>query len=141
MPDPEQTPGPRKQDLVRRLARPALALAGVIVFQLLFASVFARVLHHPVLHQAPVADAGRSPLLASPWNVIGQGLPPSAALSAARRVVYIGGANPIGPQAVLATYPAAGTVLTLAATAWRRHRPASRAPQHAAQAAGASLAA
>jgi hypothetical protein len=50
-----------------------------------------------------------TPLLASPWNVIGQGLPPSAGLSAARRVVYLGGANLTGPLAVLATYAAAGT--------------------------------
>jgi hypothetical protein len=77
-----------------------------------------------------------TPLLASPWNVIGQGLPPSAALSAARGVVYLGGVNLTGPLAVLATYAAAGTLLTLAATAWRRQRPASRAPQPAAQAAG-----
>jgi hypothetical protein len=77
-----------------------------------------------------------TPLLASPWNVIGQGLPPSAALSAARGVVYLGGADLTGPLAVLATYAAAGTVLTLAATAWHRHRPASRAPQRAAQVAG-----
>ena len=55
MPDQEEMPGPRKQDLVRRLARPAVALARAIVFQLRFASVFA-----DVLHQAPVA--GRSPL-------------------------------------------------------------------------------
>jgi hypothetical protein len=34
----------------------------VILFQLLFASVFVAVLHHPVPHQAPVAVAGRSPL-------------------------------------------------------------------------------
>ena len=47
---------------MRRLARPAVALAGVILFQLLFVSVFAGVLHHPVLHRAPVAVAGRSPL-------------------------------------------------------------------------------
>jgi hypothetical protein len=77
-----------------------------------------------------------TPLLASPWNVIGQGLPPSAALSAARGVVYLGGANLTGPLTVLATYAAAGTLLTLAATAWRRHRPASHAPQRAAQPAG-----
>src|SRR5215471_15954516 len=62
MPDPEEMPGPRKQDPVRRLARPAVALARAIVFQLRFASVFADVLHHPVLHQAPVA--GRAPLTA-----------------------------------------------------------------------------
>jgi hypothetical protein len=47
---------------VRALARPAVVLAGVIVFQLLFAGVVAGVLHHPVLHRAPVAVAGRSPL-------------------------------------------------------------------------------
>jgi hypothetical protein len=347
MPDPEEKPGPQRQIPVRRLARPAAALAGVILFQLLFASVFAGVLHHPVPHQAPVAVAGRSPLaqvvsghgggtvrlvaeptagaaraalsggqvnaaviagpkgeslliqtaaspgtasvltkefttaaaalktplrvhdlvplptsdstgislfflviawmlggyvgatalgimlggmrspglrqaavrlgllagyavisgllgalligpvmgvvsgyslslagtgmllafaaaaataglqaalglpgtliaiigmvvfgdptagtsvatplLASPWNVIGQGLPPSAALSAARGVVYLGGANLTGPLTVLATYAAAGTLLTLAAAAWRRHRPASPAPQRAARVAG-----
>ena len=83
-----------------------------------------------------------APLLASPWNVIGQGLPPSAALSAARGVVYPGGADLTGPLAVLAMYAATGTVLTVGATAWHRHRPASRAPQRAAQvAAAASLAA
>jgi hypothetical protein len=339
MPEPEQTPGPRRMNPVRRLGRPAVALGGVILFQLLFVSVFAGVLHHPVLHHAPVAVAGRSPLaqvvsghgggtvrlvaeptadaaraalsggqvnaaviagptgetlliqtaaspgtasvltkefttaaaalktplrvrdlaplpaadssgislfflvigwmlggyvgatavalvlggirppglrqaairlgllagyaiisgllgvlligpvmgvvsgyslslagtgillvfgaaaataglqaalgmpgtliaiigmvvfgdptagtsvatplLASPWNVIGQGLPPSAALSAARGVVYLGGVNLTGPLAVLATYAAAGTLVTLAATAWHRHRPASPAP-------------
>jgi hypothetical protein len=347
MPDPEQTPGPRRMNPVRRLGRPAVALGGVILFQLLLASVFVGVLHHPVPHQAPVAVAGRSPLaqavsghgggtirlvaepttgaaraalsggqvnaaiiadptgetlliqtaaspgtasvltkefstaaaapktplrvrdlaplpasdatgislfflvigwmlggyvgattvalvlggmrppglrqaairlgllagyavisgllgalligpamgvvsgyslslagtgmllvfaaaaataglqaalglpgtliaiiamvvfgdptagtsiatplLASPWNVIGQGLPPSAALSAARSVVYLGGVNLTGPLTVLATYAAAGTLVTLAATAWHRHRPASRAPQPAAEAAG-----
>jgi hypothetical protein len=77
-----------------------------------------------------------TPLLARPWNVIGQGLPPSAALSAARGVVYLGGANLTGPLAVLAAYAAGGTLLTLAATAWHRHRPASRAPQRAAQVPG-----
>jgi hypothetical protein len=75
-------------------------------------------------------------LLARPWNVIGQGLPPSAALSAARGVVYLGGADLTGPLAVLGAYAAAGTLLTLAATAWHRRRPASRAPQRAAQVAG-----
>jgi hypothetical protein len=79
-----------------------------------------------------------TPLLASPWNVIGQGLPPRAAVSAARGVIYLGGANLTRPLAVLATYAATGTLLTLAATAWRRHRPASRAPQHAAQVVGAT---
>jgi hypothetical protein len=349
MPDLEETPGPRRQNPVRALARPAVVLAGVILFQLLFVSVFASVLHHPVLHRAPVAVAGRSPLaqvvsghgggtvrlvaeptadaaraalsggqvnaaviagpkgeslliqtaaspgtasvltkefttaaaalktplrvrdlvplpasdstgtslfflviawmlggyvgatavalmlggmrspglrqaairlgllagyavisgllgalligpamgvvsgyslslagvgmllvfaaaaataglqavlglpgtliaiigmvvfgdptagtsiatalLARPWNVIGQGLPPSAALSAARSVVYLGGADLTGPLAVLATYAAAGTVLTLAATARHRPRPASRAPQRAAQVPGAA---
>ena len=76
-----------------------------------------------------------TPLLAAPWNVIGQGLPPSAALSAARGVVYLGGANLTGPLTVLATYAAAGTLLTVAATAWRR-RLAARAPRRAARAVG-----
>jgi hypothetical protein len=72
-------------------------------------------------------------LLARPWNVIGQGLPPSAALSAARSVIYLGGANITGPLTVLAIYAAAGTLLTLAATArWHRRSatPATR-PQPA----------
>ena len=60
MPGPEVTPGPRGQGPVWRLARPAVALAGVVVFQMLLASVFAGVAHHPVPHQAPVP--GRSPL-------------------------------------------------------------------------------
>jgi hypothetical protein len=47
---------------VRGLTRPAIGLAAVVLFQLLFASVFAGVLHDPVLHRAPVAVAGRSPL-------------------------------------------------------------------------------
>jgi hypothetical protein len=77
-----------------------------------------------------------TPLLASPWNIIGQGLPPSAALSAARGVVYLGGANLTGPLAVLATYAAGGALLMLAVTAWRGRRPASPAPQQAAEVAG-----
>jgi hypothetical protein len=68
-------------------------------------------------------------LLARPWNVIGQGLPPSAGLSAARSVIYLGGANITGPLTVLAVYAAAGTLLTLAAPAWRRHRPVPPATQ------------
>ncbi len=68
-------------------------------------------------------------LLARPWNVIGQGLPPSAGLSAARSVIYLGGTNLTGPLTVLAAYAAAGTLLTLAATAWRQHRPVSPATQ------------
>lgn len=275
MPDLEETPGPPKLNPVRRLARPIVALGGVILFQLLFVSVFAGVLHHPVLHQAPVAVAGRSPLaqlvsghgggtvrlvteptagaaraalsggqvnaaviagpgkeslliqtaaspgtasvltkeftmaaaaLKTPLQVVDLApLPASdstgtslfflviawmlggyvgatalalmlgemrspglrqgairlgllagyAVISGllgvllvgpvmgvvsgyslslpARSVVYLGGVDLTGPLTVLAAYAAAGTLLTLAATAWRRHRPASRAPQHAAQ--------
>jgi len=70
-----------------------------------------------------------TPLLARPWNVIGQGLPPSAGLSAARSVIYLGGTNLTGPLTVLATYAAAGTLLTLAAAAWRHHRTASPQPR------------
>jgi hypothetical protein len=72
-----------------------------------------------------------TPLLARPWNVIGQGLPPSAGLSAARGLVYLGGTNLAGPLAVLATYVVVGSLLTLAATVWRRPRPAAVAPPRA----------
>jgi hypothetical protein len=104
----------------------ALGLAGTLI------AIIAMV----VFGDPTAGTSIATPLLASPWNIIGQGLPPSAALSAARGVVYLGGANLTGPLTVLATYAAAGTLLTLAATAWRRHRPAARAPQRAAQVAG-----
>jgi hypothetical protein len=68
-------------------------------------------------------------LLARPWNLIGQGLPPSAGLSAARSVIYLGGTNLTGPLTVLATYAAAGTLVMLAVAAWRHHRPASSTAQ------------
>ena len=68
-------------------------------------------------------------LLASPWNVIGQGLPPAAGLSAARGVIYLNGANVAGPLTVLATWAAAGTLLMLAAAAWRQRRHAAPAAQ------------
>jgi hypothetical protein len=68
-------------------------------------------------------------LLAPPWNVIGQGLPPSAGLSAARSVIYLNGENLAGPLTVLATYAAAGTLLMLGAAAWRQRRHAVPAAQ------------
>ena len=58
-------------------------------------------------------------LLARPWNLMGQGLPPSAALSAARSMIYLGGTNLTGPLTVLAAYAAVGTLLMLTAAAWR----------------------
>jgi hypothetical protein len=72
--------------------------------------------------------AGQSiatPLLASPWNVIGQVLPPGAGLSSARSVIYLGGVNLTGPFTVLSGYAVAGTLVTLAAAAWRRHKVAA----------------
>jgi hypothetical protein len=102
MPGPEVTPGPRGQGPVWRLARPAAALAGVVVVQVLLASMFAGVAHHPVPRQALAAVAGRSPLAPV---VSGHG----------------------GGTVRLAAAPAAGA-------AWA----GSRAPQRAAQAAGAA---
>jgi hypothetical protein len=61
-------------------------------------------------------------LLASPWNVIGQGLPSGAGLSVARSVIYLGGVNLTGPLTVLAIYVVAGALLVLASTAWRQRR-------------------
>ena len=81
-----------------------------------------------------------TPLLASPWNVIGQGLPPSAALSADRRRGLPRRGEPDWAAGRPRNVRGGRTALTLAATAWRRHRPASRALQHAAQAADAAAA-
>jgi len=73
--------------------------------------------------------AGQSiatPLLASPWNVIGTLLPPGAGLSSARSVIYLGGVNLTGPLTVLLGYAAGGTLLVLASAAWRQR---GRAPR------------
>jgi hypothetical protein len=69
--------------------------------------------------------AGQSiatPLLASPWNVIGTLLPPGAGLSSARSVIYLGGVNLTGPLTVLLGYAAGGALVVLAGAAWRQHR-------------------
>jgi hypothetical protein len=52
-------------------------------------------------------------LLARPWNVIGALLllPPSAGLSSARSVIYLGGVNLTGHLTVLCCYALAGTPL------------------------------
>jgi hypothetical protein len=75
------------------------------------------------------STAGQSiatPLLASPWNVIGVLLPPGAGLSSARSVIYLGGVNLTGPLSVLLGYAAGGALVTLASAAWRQHRLAAR---------------
>jgi hypothetical protein len=61
-------------------------------------------------------------LLARPWNVIGQGLPPGAGLTAARSVIYLNGIGLTGPLTVLAVYVLAGALLMLAAAARRQRR-------------------
>src|ERR1700729_3904636 len=58
---PEGRPTAGRPAPARRL-RPAVGLIAVVLFQLLFASVFLGVLHHPALHHAPVAVVGDSPL-------------------------------------------------------------------------------
>jgi hypothetical protein len=57
-------PHPAHPTAARKLTRPAIALAAVVLFQLLFAGVFLGVLHRPALHNAPVAVTGTSPLAA-----------------------------------------------------------------------------
>jgi hypothetical protein len=70
-----------------------------------------------------------TPLLASPWNVIGRGLPPGAALSAARSVIYLGGVRLGQPLTVLAVYAIAGALVVLGVSRWQQHRrPAPAAP-------------
>jgi hypothetical protein len=81
------------------------------------------------------STAGQSiatPLLASPWNVIGRLLPPGAGLTSARSVIYLGGVNLTQPLTVLLSYAAAGTLLVLAAAAWRQRRSAVPAAPRAA---------
>ena len=82
--------------------------------------------------------AGQSiatPLLAPPWNVIGQGLPPGAGLTAARSVIYLNGIGLTRPLTVLAVYVLAGTLLMLAAAARRQRRQRRQAVTPAAAAA------
>jgi hypothetical protein len=81
------------------------------------------------------STAGQSiatPLLASPWNVIGVLLPPGAGLSSARSVIYLGGVNLTRPLTVLLTYAVAGTLLVLATAAWPQRRAAVPAAPEAA---------
>ena len=81
--------------------------------------------------------AGQSiatPLLASPWNVIGTLLPPGAGLSSARSVIYLGGVNLTGPLTVLLGYAAGGTLLIWrprpgGSTARRRRKRPRKAPR------------
>jgi hypothetical protein len=71
----------------------------------------------------PTAGASiATPLLASPWNVIGRGLPPGAGLSAARSVIYLDGNGLAQPLAVLSVYVVAGALGVLAISAWRQRR-------------------
>ena len=81
------------------------------------------------------STAGQSvatPLLATPWNVIGVLLPPGAGLSGARSVIYLGGVNLTRPLTVLISYAVAGTLLVLASAAWRHRRAAVPAAPKAA---------
>ena len=149
MPDSAERPGPRRQDAVRRLARPAVALIGVILFQLLFASAFVGVLHHPVPHQAPVAVAGRSPLA---QMVSGHGAgtvrlvdEPTAA---AARAALSGGqvnaaiiAGPMGESLLIQTAASPGTAgikagCLVLGTRRQRRRQARRTPRRAGTRAG-----
>jgi hypothetical protein len=65
-----------------------------------------------------------TPLLASPWDVLGQLLPPGAALSLARNIVYHVDIDITRPLVVLSVY-ALGGALMMAATALIRQRKAA----------------
>jgi hypothetical protein len=76
----------------------------------------------------PTAGASiATPLLASPWNLVGRGLPPGAGLSAARSVIYLGGSGLAQPLAVLSVYAVAGSLGVLAFSTWRQRRHAAQA--------------
>src|SRR5580704_7881230 len=98
-----QHPRQRGPGRVKGLVRPGAGLAAVVVFQLLFASVFLGVLHRPAPHHAPVAVAGASPLASLVARHGGgmirlTGVPDAAAARAAVRDGRVNAAVAAGPH-------------------------------------------
>src|SRR6202035_682932 len=111
--------GPAKAG--RGLPRAAVALIAVVLFQLLFASVFLGVLHHPALHHAPVAVVGASPV-ASAVSRAGDGairLVPEPTARAAQAAIRDGQvyaaivAGPRGESLLIQTAASPGTASLL----------------------------
>jgi hypothetical protein len=75
-----------------------------------------------------------TPLLASPWDVLGQLLPPGAALSLSRNIVYHVDADITRPLVVLSAYALAGALVMVGAALVRQRRAAARAAVPAAAA-------
>ena len=77
-----------------------------------------------VVFGSPTAGTSiATPLLASPWDVLGQLLPPGAALSLARNIVYHLDTDITRPLTVLTAYALAGALI-MAGTALVRQRKA-----------------
>ena len=77
-----------------------------------------------VVFGSPTAGTSiATPLLASPWDVLGQLLPPGAALSLARNIVYHLDTDINRPLTVLTAYALAGALI-MAGTALVRQRKA-----------------
>lgn len=75
-----------------------------------------------------------APLLASPWDVLGQLLPPGAALSLARNIVYHVDVDITRPLVVLSAYALAGVLIMAGAALIRQRKAAARAAVPAATA-------
>jgi hypothetical protein len=68
-----------------------------------------------------------TPLLASPWDVLGQLLPPGAALSLARNIVYHVDIDITRPLVVLSAYALAGGLIMVCSALIRQRKTATRA--------------
>jgi hypothetical protein len=73
-----------------------------------------------------------TPLLASPWDVLGQLLPPGAALSLARNIVYHVDIDITRPLVVLSVYALAGPLIMAGTALIRQRKAAARAVMPAA---------
>jgi hypothetical protein len=68
-----------------------------------------------------------TPLLASPWDVLGQLLPPGPALSLARNIVYHVDIDITRPLIVLSAYALAGGLIMAGTALIRQRKTATRA--------------
>jgi hypothetical protein len=98
----------------------AAAAAATVALQILFGivGIGLAILLFVVLGNPSAGGPYPAPLLPAFWRVIGPLLPPGAGVTAVRNTVYFSGHAIGGALLVLACYAAAGTLVSLAASAW-----------------------
>lgn len=103
--------------------------AATVAFQVLFGIVGIGlvILLFVVLGNPSAGGAYPAPLLPAFWRAIGDWLPPGAATTAIRNTVYFSGHAIAASLWVLAAYAVVGTLVSVAASAFRPRRP----PRHA----------